>query len=122
MTTKLPATEADSPKAPIVVGSGDLLGRWMTFDEVIDDMASSPLVERMIWDGHKNNLRPETGLVLSALEKVSLLRHSIRWAELQMRRVRHAATQNGHSLCLEACLMLRRWLAYRCGNRPNVES
>ena len=26
MTTKLPATEADSLKAPIVVGSGDLLG------------------------------------------------------------------------------------------------
>src|ERR1019366_4062967 len=32
MTTKLPATEADSLKAPIVVGSGDWLGHTESFE------------------------------------------------------------------------------------------
>jgi len=95
-------------------------GRWMTFDEETWCMANFPLASDTIWAGHKNNPRPETGLVLSALERVELLRHAIRLAELQMARVRLAVGRTFRSWFPANLWMSQRWLAY--ANRPNRES
>jgi hypothetical protein len=64
------------------------VGRWLTFHETIKLMAIHPKDSDIVWDGHKNNPRPETGLVLSALEKVEPLRHLIRRVELHIFRLR----------------------------------
>jgi hypothetical protein len=106
----------------LAVGSGEVLGRWLTYDEVVELMASSPLVARMLWECHKNNPR-QTLLphpALYALEKVSSLRRSIRWAELQMVRLRLAVAQNDHNLHPSVCWMLQKFLAYT--NRSNDKS
>lgn len=84
-------------------------GRWLTFDETVRFMANYPLAVDMIWDGHKNNPRPETGLVLSVLEKAAPLRHAIRRAELQIARLRLVVAQTSRS-AFRVCLdKLRIW-------------
>ena len=84
----------------------------MTFDENVMCMASYPLAVDMIWAGHKDNPRQKPSRVLSALEKVALLRHVIRRAELQMVRVRLVATRIGNNAFRVCLLKLCRLLPY----------
>src|SRR3990167_9042164 len=106
-------TNPDVRCSALLDGDGFPIGRWMTFGETVGFMANFPLAERMIWDGHKNNPRPETGLVLSALEKVEPLRHAIRRAEVQTTRLRLFVARTSRNASLAVQLMSRRWLAYR---------
>lgn len=96
------------------------MGRWMTFGEEVKFMANFPLASDTIWAGHRNNPRPEAGLVLSALERVELLRHVIRQVELQMARLRLAVAQTCRNWFHANRWMSQIWWAY--ANRPNVGS
>lgn len=118
----------DKPKRPPGVGSSAWLGRWespvgrwMTFDEERAYMVNYPASVAMIWVRHKNNPRPScSGRVLFVLETIAPLRHLIRYAQLQMARLRHAVIQSALVERLCQYLPLRRWLAYV--NRPNDPS